>query len=99
MEFFSLRLRSGTHPASDPTGTGGFYPGVKRKDMKMTTHYHLRGCIQKFPDWVDNEVNDYNNKHSLRSNTKSYDSKIHWSDSRNGGKTTPGGRELYFLQF
>jgi hypothetical protein len=24
-------------------------------------------CIQKFPDWADNEIN--NNKHSLRSNT------------------------------
>jgi hypothetical protein len=28
----------------------------------------MRGCIQKFPDWVDNEINN-NNKHSLRSNT------------------------------
>jgi len=25
------------------------------------------GCIQKFPDWVHNEINN-NNKHSLRSN-------------------------------
>jgi hypothetical protein len=30
---------------------------------------HLRGCIQKFPDWVDKEIYAYNNKHSLRSNT------------------------------
>jgi len=36
---------------------------------------HLRRYIQKFQDWVDNEI--YNdNKHSLRSNTR-----------RNGGKT------------
>jgi hypothetical protein len=28
----------------------------------------VRGYIQKFPDWVDNEIN--NNKHSLRNNTK-----------------------------
>jgi hypothetical protein len=33
----------------------------------------IRGCIQKFPDWVDNEIN--NNKHSSRSNTNGYDSK------------------------
>jgi hypothetical protein len=34
---------------------------------------HIRGCIQKFPDWVDNEMND--NKHLLRSNTKGYGGK------------------------
>jgi hypothetical protein len=33
----------------------------------------IRGCIRKFPDWVDNEIN--NNKHSLRSNTKGYGDK------------------------
>jgi hypothetical protein len=32
-------------------------------------------CIQKFPDWLDNEIN--NHKHSLRCNTKSYGSKTH----------------------
>jgi hypothetical protein len=35
------------------------------------------GCIQKFPDWVDNEIYAYNNKHSLRSNTKGYGGKTH----------------------
>jgi hypothetical protein len=34
----------------------------------------IRVCIQKFPDWVDNEIN--NNKHSLRSNTKGYGAKL-----------------------
>jgi hypothetical protein len=33
----------------------------------------IQGYIQKFPDWVDNEIN--NNKHSLRSNTKGYGGK------------------------
>jgi hypothetical protein len=33
--------------------------------------------IQKFPDWVDKETNDDNNKHSLRNNTKSYVGKTH----------------------
>jgi hypothetical protein len=32
----------------------------------------IRGCDQKFPVWVDNEIYAYNNKHSLRSNTKDY---------------------------
>jgi hypothetical protein len=34
----------------------------------------FRGCIQKFPDSVDNEMN---NKHSLRSNIKGYGDKTH----------------------
>jgi len=34
------------------------------------------GCIQKFPDWLDNKINN-NNKHSLRSNTKGYGNKTH----------------------
>jgi hypothetical protein len=34
---------------------------------------YLRGCIQKFPDWVD-KINN-KNKHSLRSNTKGYGGK------------------------
>jgi hypothetical protein len=35
------------------------------------------GCIQKFLDWVDNEIYAYNIKYSLRSNTKGYGSKTH----------------------
>jgi hypothetical protein len=35
-----------------------------------------RERIQKFPDWVDNEINN-NNKHSFRNNTKGYGSEIH----------------------
>jgi hypothetical protein len=34
----------------------------------------IRGCIQKFPYWVDNEINN-NNKHSLGRNTKGYGGK------------------------
>jgi hypothetical protein len=34
-------------------------------------------CIQKFPDWVDdNEIYAYNKEHSLRSNTN-YGGKTH----------------------
>jgi hypothetical protein len=36
----------------------------------------IRGYIQKFPDRVDNEINN-NNKHSLRINTKGYGGKTH----------------------
>jgi hypothetical protein len=46
----------------------------------------IRGYIRQFPDWVDNEIN--NNKHSLRSNTKGYGGKIHYSDSQNSDTTT-----------
>jgi len=47
---------------------------------------NTRGCIQKFPNCVDNEINDddddnnnniNNNKHSLRSKTKCYGGKSH----------------------
>jgi hypothetical protein len=37
----------------------------------------VRGFIQKFLDWVDNEISNSNNKHSLRSNTKGYGDKTH----------------------
>jgi hypothetical protein len=36
----------------------------------------VRRCIQKFPDSVDNEINN-NNKQSLRNDTKGYGSKTH----------------------
>jgi hypothetical protein len=42
-----------------------------------TGHRGVRGCIQKFPDRFDNEIYAYNNKHSLRSNTKDYGGKTH----------------------
>jgi hypothetical protein len=41
----------------------------------------LRGCIQKFPDWVDNETNNNNNNDddddALRRNIKGYSGKTH----------------------
>jgi hypothetical protein len=59
----------------------------------------MRRYIQKFPDWVDNEINNNNNKHSLRSNTKGYGGKTHYTNSQNSNTTAPSGRELYHLQF
>jgi hypothetical protein len=59
----------------------------------------MRGRIQKFPDWVDNEIYPHSNKHSLRSNTKSYGGKIHWTGSQSSDTTASTGRELYHLQF
>jgi hypothetical protein len=38
---------------------------------------HVQRCIQKFPDWVDNEIYAYNNKHPPKSNTKGYGGKTH----------------------
>jgi hypothetical protein len=60
----------------------------------------VRGCIEKSPDWVENEIiHAYNNKHSLRSNAKGYGGKTHYTDSQNSDTTAPSGRELYHLQF
>jgi hypothetical protein len=44
-----------------------------------------------------NEIN--NNKNSLRSNTKGYGDKPHYTDSQNYDTIVPSGRELYHLQF
>jgi len=54
-------------------------------------------CIQKFPDWVNNDA--YNNKQSLSSKTKGYSGRTHYTDSQNSYATVPSGREIYHLQF
>jgi hypothetical protein len=43
---------------------------------EVSGNKHVRGYIQKFPDWVYNEINN-KNKHSLRSNTKFYGGETH----------------------
>jgi hypothetical protein len=58
-----------------------------------------RGCVQKFLDRVGNEIYAYNNKHALRSNTKNYGGKTHYTDSQNSDTTAPSGRKLHHLQF
>jgi hypothetical protein len=60
---------------------------------------HVRGCVQKFPDWVDNEIYAYLWYYSLRSNTKGYGDKTYYTDSQNGDTAAPSDRELYHLQF
>jgi hypothetical protein len=73
---------------------------LKKKKGGICTRQHLRGCIQKFPDWLDNEINNTNeSKHSLTSNAKGYGGKTHWTDSQNSDTIAPSGRELYHLQF
>jgi hypothetical protein len=42
----------------------------------LLQYLNIQGCIQMFPDWVDNDIYAYN-KLSLRSNTKRYGSKTH----------------------
>jgi hypothetical protein len=64
--------------------------------FKLGVPLNIRGYIQKFPDWVDNEIN---NKHSLRSNTKGYGTKTDYTGSQNSDTTAPSGTELYHLQF
>jgi hypothetical protein len=53
----------------------------------------------KFPDWVNNEIYAYNNKHSLRSNMNGYGGKTHYTDSQNSDTALPSGRELHHFQF
>jgi hypothetical protein len=43
------------------------HPFSLRSASILSSHLRIRWCIQKFPDWVDNEIN--NNKHSLIINT------------------------------
>jgi len=52
-------------------GIGGWVAG----EPVWTLQIYIRGCVQKLPDCVDNEINK--NKHSLRSNTKGYGGKTH----------------------
>jgi len=58
----------------------------------------IRGCIQKFPEGADNEINNNNNNHSSRSNRKGYGGKTRWTDSQNSDTAAHNGRELYHLQ-
>jgi hypothetical protein len=64
----------------------------------VSAFFVIRGCIQKFPDWVNNEINN-KNKPSLTNNTKGYSGKNSYIDSQKSDKTAPSGRELYHLQF
>jgi hypothetical protein len=47
------------------------------KKKKKKKKIGVRERIQKFPDWVDNEIHAYSNKHSLWSNIKGYGKKTH----------------------
>jgi hypothetical protein len=67
--------------------------------IKVRLFVSVRRYIQKFPDIIDNEIHAYNNKHSLRSNTKAYGGNTHLTDSRNSDTTASRGIKLYHLQF
>jgi hypothetical protein len=49
------------------TLTGGRVCHIKKSHSLSVSC--VRVCIQKFPGWIDNEINN-NNKHSLRSKTQ-----------------------------
>jgi hypothetical protein len=59
---------------------------------------NIRGRVQKFPEWFDNEISN-NNKHSMRSNTKDCGGETHYTNSQNNDTTTLSGRELCHFQF
>jgi hypothetical protein len=75
------------------------YSVINVRWRKVGEEYNVRGCIQKLQDWVDNEIDAYNNKHSFRSNTKCCGGKTHYTDSQNSDITAPGVRVLYHLHF
>jgi hypothetical protein len=79
--------------------TGSLLSDITRVFVFSPLKAWVRECIQKFPDWVDNEIYAYNKKHSLRRNAKGYGGKTHYTDSQNIDTTAPSGGELYHLQF
>jgi hypothetical protein len=56
-------------------------------------------CIQKFLDWVDNEIYAYNNKHSLRRTQNVMAAKLTRLTLKIAIKLPIGSRYLYYLQF
>jgi hypothetical protein len=75
----------------------GFEPEIPMFERPKTVLALDRAAIWTGPDWVYNEIYAYNNKCSLRSNTKGYGDKTH--DSQNSNTTALSDRELYHLQF
>jgi hypothetical protein len=51
--------------------------GLNITNMATGRIFEVKRVYSKFPDWIDNEIYAYNNKHSLRSNTKDYGGKTH----------------------
>jgi hypothetical protein len=64
-----------------------------------TTPSHFKRVYPEVSGLRHNEINNNNNKHLLRSNTKDYGGKTHHIDLQNSNTTAPSGRELYHLQF
>jgi hypothetical protein len=91
-------LHAQTHAHDDTGGPSSITNEIMKKTITLHEIVCIRGYIQKFPDGVDNEINN-NNKNSLRTNTKCYGGEIHYTDSQNSDTTAPSGRELYHLQF
>jgi hypothetical protein len=60
---------------------------------------YVRGFMQNFPDWVDNELYPYIYYYSLRSNTNGYGGKTYQADSQNSDTTAPSGKKLFHLHF
>jgi hypothetical protein len=63
-------------PCYPDLGKAIVHPWIK---LRQTCTYK-RGCIQKFPDWVDNGIYAYFLYYSLRSITKDYGAKIDQTD-------------------
>jgi hypothetical protein len=62
-----------------PSFQCGFYLGQLKQNKQITAGKGEtldRGCIQKFPDRVHNDIYAYNNTHALRSSTRVMEAKL-----------------------
>jgi hypothetical protein len=78
------------------------YRNTTRRHNRENLHLNsviIRGCNQKVPDWVDNEICAYLWYSSLRSNMEGYSGKTHYTGSQSSDTTASNGREIYHLQF
>jgi len=69
--------KSGSELGVDHRATQQQKQRIRYIYLFLQTAVEIGECIQKFPDWVDNEIYAYNNEHSLRGNTKGYGGKTH----------------------
>jgi hypothetical protein len=80
-----VRSSAGAAPRGEECISGIYW-------LRMRVYQKVSGLSHK-------EIYAYNNKLSLRSNTKGHGGKTHETDSQNIDKTAPSRRELYHLRF
>jgi hypothetical protein len=66
-------------PSSNPQAGGPSHVHFSRLHIQYIHSYrqYLRGCIRKFPAWVDDEIYAYLLYYMLKGNTNGYGGKTH----------------------